>query len=499
MFETAPDLSNIAVSKQILLQIPEQVARQYLVFPFGQDGNILKIAMVDPENQEIIELIEAKTGKLIRPYKIDPNSLTKLLEQYSAIVELAQKVIQQNPQQLAQSTPAIAIVESILRQAAKDLASDVHIEATTEGTIVRFRVDGMLRTMITLPKSLHPAIISRIKILSNMKIDVTRTPQDGRFQINVDTAIVDLRISTYPTVEGEKVVMRLLDKSKGLITLEQLGVAGRQFSAIEAAIHKPHGMILVTGPTGSGKTTTLYAVLQRLHKPDVNIITIEDPVEYRIAGVNQGQIHPEIGFTFAVALRSILRQDPNIVMIGEMRDLESAELAVQAALTGHIVLSTLHTNDSVGAIPRLLDLGIPPFLINASLNIVVAQRLARKVCDHCKKPLAQLLPADGKAVEDIIGSLPAQEKAQVSAKAPTFYQAVGCPKCKGKGYKGRIGIFEVLDISEGVKPLIVKEVQAQAIAQKAKEEGMLTLIQDGLLRALNGVTTLEEIWRISRD
>lgn len=500
MIEPAPNLTELAVPKKVLAQIPEAVARQYLVFPFAQDGDLLKVAMVNPDDQEAVEIIKAKTGKLIRAYKISQEAITKLLDQYSAILELTE--LELTPQDkmlkgIAQDSPAIKIIESIIRQATRQRASDIHIEPGTQGSTIRFRIDGLLRNVITLPKTLHNGLVSRIKILSKLKIDITRLPQDGRFQSQVETRNIDLRVSTYPTVEGEKVVMRILDKYQGLISLDKLGLVGRQYEKVEKAVVKPHGMTLVTGPTGSGKTTTLYAILQKLHRPEINIVTLEDPVEYLIPGVNQAQVNPQINFNFSVGLRSILRQDPDVVMIGEVRDLESAELAVQAALTGHIVLSTLHTNDATSAIPRLLDLGVPPFLINASLNLVVAQRLARKLCNQCKKP-TKLLPADATAIQKIVDSLPPFEKNELETKGMSFYQPVGCHICGETGFSGRIGIFEVLELVDAIKTLVVKDVDVMKLEQQSRALGMLSLLQDGVLKAARGETNIQEIWRITR-
>lgn len=500
MIELAPNLGDVSISKKVLSLIPEKIARQYLVFPFQEDGDILKVAMVDPDNQEAVEIIKAKTGKLIRTYKISKEAIEKLFDQYSAILEINELELdggneKKSLKEISTSSPAIKIVESLIRQAVKEHASDIHIEPGADGSAVRFRVDGILRYMVILPKSVHNGVVSRIKVLSKLKIDVTRIPQDGRFQTQVDARAIDLRISTYPTVEGEKIVMRILDRDRGLLTLEELGLVGRQFEIVGKAVQKPHGMTIVTGPTGSGKTTTLYAALSKLHKPEVNIVTLEDPVEYRIPRINQAQVNPEINFNFAVGLRSILRQDPDIVMIGEIRDLESAELAVQAALTGHIVLSSLHTNNAAGAIPRLLDIGIPPFLINASLNLVVAQRLARKLCNECKR-ITQILPIDQNEIESIIKTLPAPEKNAIQNKKLNFYAPVGCSACNKSGYNGRIGVFEILEINDEIKSLVVKEADTVAIEQKNRNFGNLSLLQDGLLKVIKGQTTLAELWRI---
>jgi type II secretory ATPase GspE/PulE/Tfp pilus assembly ATPase PilB-like protein len=352
---------------------------------------------------------------------------------------------------------------------------------------------------LILPKTVHSAIVSRIKILSNLKIDEQRLPQDGRFHISLDGKPIDFRVSTFPTVVGEKVVLRILDKSTGAPTLEELGVSGRRLAIMSDAISKPHGMFLVTGPTGSGKSTTLYAILSSLNKPGVNIVTLEDPVEYFIDGVNQAQIRPEIGLTFASGLRSILRQDPNIIMVGEVRDKETAELAVNSALTGHLVFSTLHTNSAVGAIPRLIDMGIEPFLLTASLNLLVAQRLVRKICEKCKaevKPNAEI----EKVIRDGIATVDKSELEGIDLNNIKVYMGRGCPVCANSGFKGRIGIYEVLPITKPIQNLINERTPAIKIEDFAiKEEKMILMNQDGILKALRGLTTIEEVVRATKD
>lgn len=387
------------------------------------------------------------------------------------------------------------IVAATLFIAIRMKASDVHIEALENAVRVRFRIDGILHDILSVPHFLHAPLTSRIKILAKMKIDEQRIPQDGRFDVIIDKRQVDLRVSTLPTVHGEKIVMRLLDKSGGVLTLEQLGVTGSNFDRLINNVNKPYGIILATGPTGSGKSTTLYAVLSRLSKPGVNIITLEDPVEYELAGVNQSQVKPQIGFTFAEGLRSVLRQDPNIIMVGEVRDLETAAMATHAALTGHLVLTTLHTNDAAGALPRLINMGVEPFLITSSVNAVVGQRLVRKICDHCREkvdiPRAML-----EIIKGELSTLPSGQMKNINLEQLVFYHGKGCSECNN-GYSGRIGIYEVLSMSSQIEELAVKKAPASDIKKAAIANGMITMTQDGLVKALKGITTVDEIMRVT--
>lgn len=506
----ARSLTRQKISKQVLSLIPEPIARRYFVVPFELKGDVLKVAMLDPDNRETLELLKTATGKVIKPYSTTKKILEKMFSQYSEFTELVKEVSKTEQEkkihepepikievETLENAPATKIISTLLRKAVEDRASDIHIEPTEQELIVRFRVDGILEKTVTLPTSVHPGVISRVKILSNLRIDETRLPQDGRYQAVIDNHEVDFRISTFPTVNGEKIVMRILDKTRGVRKLEDIGLRGLAFDAVVSAISKSHGMTLVTGPTGSGKTTTLYAVLDRIHQVAVNIVTLEDPVEYRISGINQSQIHPEIEYTFATGLRSILRQDPNVIMVGEIRDLESAELAIQAALTGHIVLSTLHTNSASGAIPRLVDMGMQSFLISSSLNTIVAQRLARKICDSCKKE-AKLDPSAQQEVDEVLKTLPDHERKNL--KQPyVFFQAVGCDKCNGSGYNGRIGVYEVLAVTDTVRKLELGKTTDTEIERVARQEGMTTMQQDGIIKAIQGFTTVEEIWRVSKE
>jgi type II secretory ATPase GspE/PulE/Tfp pilus assembly ATPase PilB-like protein len=406
--------------------------------------------------------------------------LDKFLGQEVKDIEALKQVCQTgNVPQILAATIALAVFNK---------ASDIHIEQADDNLRIRFRVDGVLKDIIKLPNQIGPALISRIKILSRMKIDEQRIPQDGRFDAKTHNHQIDLRISTLPTVKGEKAAIRILDKTQNIFTLEELGIAGKSLKVIENNITKPYGIILSTGPTGSGKSTTLYSILQKISSPEINVITLEDPVEYEIPGINQCQVKPKIGFSFAEGLRSVLRQDPNIIMVGEIRDSETAAMATHAALTGHLVLSTLHTNDAAGALPRLMNMGIEPFLITSSINIIIAQRLVRKICQKCKAEVR--LPEE--LMVEINKSL---EKFNLQ-KPYKFFEAKGCPECN-QGYSGRIGLFEVLEMSEKIEEIAVKKRPAFEIAAAAVSEGMVTLKQDGLIKATKGLTTVSEILRVT--
>lgn len=514
------DLEGTTIPPEILNRIPEHIAKKHKIVAFAEKDGRLQVALGDPHDLaaiEALEFIKQQNNYQVDVFISSPKSIDYALDQYGVLKkEVVETLERAKPEEIGieevteevetkdeltkiiQDAPISKVVSLIIKYAVKSKASDIHIEAEENEVKVRYRIDGILRTILKLPKQLLPAIVSRIKILSNLKIDEQRLPQDGRFKAKFDNKEVDFRVSTFPSVNGEKVVMRILDVSAGILTLEQLGVTGRGFEVLEKNIHKPHGMILVTGPTGSGKSTTLYAIIERLNTEAVNIVTLEDPVEYHIPGVNQSQVRPEIGYTFASGLRSILRQDPDIVMVGEIRDFETAEMAVHAALTGHIVLSTLHTNDAAGAIPRLIDMRVEPFLIASSVNVIVAQRLVRRVCPNCvttKKPNNEELERIKKEVE----SMPATEREKIDLSNIEIPVPKGCDKCQGVGYKGRIGIFEVLPVDKPIEELIVKEAPASDIARKAIAGGMLTLKQDGIIKVLNKITTLEEVWRVTKE
>ncbi len=507
-------LAGRAVAPGIASFVSEAVARRYTLLPFQFDGatNELSVAMMDPLDFQVIEFIEKKSGKRVHPYMASREDITAAIDEtYSqnlgedvtaALKETAGPEIKTYEAgrlgEVIREAPIAQIVSATLEQAMRLRASDVHIEPQLGDTRVRYRVDGILQERLVLPKRLHDAVISRIKILGDMKIDEKRVPQDGRFNFKMGEAEVDLRVSSLPTVHGEKIVMRLLKKSGGIPTLPDLGLRGLALKNLEANIARPHGIILVTGPTGSGKTTTLYAALSRLNNARVNIVTLEDPVEYEIAGVNQVQINPAAGLTFATGLRSFLRQDPNIILVGEVRDRETTELAIQAALTGHLVFSTLHTNNASGAMPRLLDLGAEPFLIVSSLSAVVGQRIARKICPTCKESFDPDA-AVKKDMTEVLGPLLPKDKPITLYRGKATVNGAPCSACGGAGYLGRIGIFEVLPVSTEVSKRIATRASAKDIEDVAISEGMTTMKQDGYLKALEGITTLEEVLRVAQD
>jgi len=503
-----------AISPDAVAYVPESVAQRYTLLPFQFDAasNELSVGMIDPLDFQVIEFLEKKSGKHVRAYMAVRDDIISALEtaytqNLGADVSAALKETETTGiktyeaghlGEVIREAPIAQIVSATLEQAMQLRASDVHIEPQDGDTRVRYRVDGVLQERLVLPKRLHDAVVSRIKILGNMKIDEKRIPQDGRFNFKMGDNEVDLRVSSLPTVHGEKIVMRLLKKSGGIPTLNDLGLRATALKNLELSIAKPHGIILVTGPTGSGKTTTLYSVLSRLNNAKVNIMTLEDPVEYQISGVNQVQINPQAGLTFATGLRSFLRQDPNIVLVGEIRDRETTELAVQAALTGHLVFSTLHTNDAAGAIPRLLDLGAEPFLVASALNGVVGQRIARLICPQCKE---EYTPDEAvkKDIQNVLGEFLPQNKPMVLYRGKGKLNNQPCPMCNGETYLGRIGIFEVFPVTDTVSKLILKRAAVNEIQSQVVQEGMITMKQDGYLKALEGITSIEEVLRVAED
>jgi len=504
------DIASAAIYPQALTMIPEAVSRRFTIIPYNYDqkNETLYLASTNPGDTTIVNFIEKKTNKRTIFALAFESEIIKAIDiSYSRglspeIHQALEEVFSMEKKQQVTSTtttiteaPIAKIVDTILEFALKSRTSDIHIEPSETQTRVRYRIDGILQAKLILPKTIHDSLVSRIKILSQLKIDEKRIPQDGRFEFSLGNETVDLRVSTLPTVNGEKVVMRLLKKSGGLPSLTELGLRGPQFKDLQEAITKPYGIILVTGPTGSGKTTTLYSILTNLNKPSVNIVTLEDPVEYQIAGLNQVQINPQAGLTFANGLRSFLRQDPNIILVGEIRDKETTQLAIQAALTGHLVFSTLHTNDSATTIPRLIDLGGEPFLIASVLNASVAQRIARRVCEHCKTTYEP-----PKALQDsiiaVLGDL-LPDKYRNNQTPIQLFKGTGCVECNYTGYRGRVAIFEVLKISSQINRMILKQASAREIVEQSKKEGMIIMKQDGYLKALEGITTIEEILRIA--
>ena len=640
------DLTSIKIPRTTLAKIPERIAKQYQVVVFGQLKGSWQLAMADPEDIQAIDVIEKQLGSRVLVYVASPGDILTVLDQYRTglDLEINQAIKDSSPtntlkqstvsaEDISEDAPIAKTVNIILEYAVKAHASDVHIEPRENIVQIRYRIDGMLKESMTLPRQILPAVISRIKIMANLKIDEHRLPQDGRFKANIGAKSVAVRVATLPIMDGEKVVMRILDETTRASTLEELGFKGQALTSIKTGMKQPHGMILVTGPTGAGKSTTLYSILTALNTPNVNISTVEDPVEYRVQGVNQTQVNTQSGMTFANGLRALLRQDPNIIMVGEIRDSETANLAVQAALTGHTVLSTLHTNNAATTLPRLLDMQIEPFLISTTVNTVVAQRLVRRLCAKCRQPytpggellkeikstfaidetlrryrelhgaaptapkaVAQLAPAVPKSgvtitparnlgdVKDLVESnsphrpasehqigemrkvIPVSEKLDTSNKsildriaedpniinrpsrelqesaafqipselkvaqipqAPTakviddeistldqeppvakanvdsdsivLYRAVGCRDCDGTGFMGRMGIYEVLDISPEIGKLIMSKATANDIQKQGMQQGMVTMQEDGFEKALEGDTTVEEVLRVTRE
>ena len=502
------NLKDAIIPKEILGLIKEELAQERRVVPIGKDGFIVHLAMMDPTNLETINFIRKITGLNVIPFFAFESDIKFGLHQYkSSLTENFQQLIEQvakqrpgsaTPKELAEDVSIISAVGRMLEFAVIAEASYIHIEALSDSVLVRYRIDGVLHDMITLPKSLHPAIVARFKILSSLKLDETRLPQDGRLKFESDEGdVVSLRISILPTVEGEKLVLRILESGELSLSLEDLGYDDRSVLIIKKAIARPHGMILITGPTGSGKTTNLYTMLNLLNTGEINISTVEDPVENRIRRVNQTQINTQISFSFAEGLRALLRQDPDVVMVGEIRDSETASMAINAAMTGHLVLSTLHTNDSPGAIPRLIDLGAEPFLLASTLDLVIAQRLVRKICPKCQV----LKPNDTKIADYIISNISDEaERVRITKLIPAEIRvAPGCDFCKYTGYSGRTGVYEMFTVNEVIRQLILEKASASKIKAAAINLGMQTMLMDGINKVAKGITTFEEILRVTRD
>lgn len=538
------ELNPKEIKREILRLIPERIARQYNVVLFGveEDGTKL-LAMEDPDDIQAINFLQKQLGADIKVYIANRSNIQAALDQYRDNInsELTKVIDPEDKtedaeeeiseEDLAEDSPIAQTVNLIIEYAVKAGASDIHIEPREEYVLIRYRVDGVLREANKLPKKVLGALVSRIKILSNLKIDERRAPQDGRFKVQVSGQLFALRVSTLPIVDGEKVVMRILSEGSRALTLEELGYWGLSLETINKAIVQPHGMILVTGPTGSGKSTSLFSVLSMLNNPTVNISTVEDPVEYRVPGTNQTQVNPKAGMTFVNGLRALLRQDPNIIMVGEIRDGETAGLAVQAALTGHLVFSTLHTNNAATCLPRLLDMGIEPFLIASTVRAVVGQRLVRRICVDCRqeykpdaailKQLAEIFHTDNSAVIKRIHQLESQalesgigktntsktNKASTTGLSTTDSQITrlwkthedGCESCNHTGYRGRMGIYEVLGSSTSIQKLIVSNATSDVIQEQAIKDGMITMQVDGFIKALRGQTTIEEILRVTSE
>lgn len=517
------ELKDQAIDPDILNLVPEPIAHRNKVISFAQTEAGLSLAMVDPSDIQIKEFIKKKTGLEIKPFLMGRASWNYGLSQYHTNLEGEIKNLVKAPggvsltdagasedvdlKKMAEEIPVVRVVDTLLEYAVLEKASDIHIEPQENAVSVRYRIDGVLHDAMTLPKAIQLALIARIKVLSNLKIDEHRLPQDGRFKVDKDGYKFSLRVSTIPVFDGEKVVIRLLDESSKAMSLDQMGFLPSQLDIVMRNIKKPHGMFLVTGPTGSGKSTTLYAVLSLLNTKNVNISTIEDPVEYRIVGANQMQVSPKIGLTFAMGLRALLRQDPNIIMIGEIRDAETAEEAMHAAMTGHIVVSTLHTNNAAGALPRLLDLGQEPFLIASTVNTILAQRLVRGICKECKEEM-RLQPELVKVLEkqfefEKLAAVLVREKiveSKVNSFADLlFYKGAGCSKCNNTGYRGRGGIYELLEVTPHVGELVTKRASTQELQDAAEAAGMVLLWQHGFIKAIQGGTTVDEILRVTKE
>ena len=502
------DLKELEISKEMLGLVAEEFATNRHVVPFRIEDGVLCLAMKDPSDLEAVEFVKKHSGYEVKPVYADRISIQLALKNYKGTLkeefkELAEKTAAKASEEisigdLAKDVSVVKAVDKILEYAVVEEASDIHLEPLVDMVVVRYRIDGVLHDVLELSKELHPALIARIKIMANLKLDETRLPQDGRMQFKSESVeIASLRVSVLPTVEGEKVALRLLEEVLQHFSLATLGLSKQQEQLMLRSIKKPHGMVLVTGPTGSGKTTTLYTVLGLLNTQGVNISTVEDPVENRIRRVNQTQVNTQAGYVFSKGLRSLLRQDPDIIMVGEIRDKETAKIAVNAAMTGHLVLSTLHTNDAAGAIPRMLDLGVEPFLLASTLELVIAQRLVRKICNDCKveyvpdqdwrKILAGII-TDEARLKSIEAMLPAK-----------YYHGRGDPKCRYSGYRSRTGIFEVMKIDEVTRELIVNKTAITEIKAAAIKQGMETMLIDGIRKVALGLTTMEEVIRVSLE
>ena len=494
------DLSDVAVDGAALARIPGTVARRHTAIPIGFEEGKLVVAMADPANVFAIDDIKQIAGQRgyvdVKPVVATRNDVVAAIDRYyragdelndlSSELDMSEEEDLSKVKEITEDAPIVRYVNLLITQAIQDRASDIHLEPTEHDLRVRYRIDGVLHEIMRSPRAIQSGVISRLKIMADINIAERRIPQDGRLSVSAHGKKIDLRVATLPTVWGEKVVMRILDNSTARMDLSDLGFSPFNFGIFEKSYVKPYGMILVTGPTGSGKSTTLYATLNVVNKPEVNIITVEDPVEYRLPGVNQVQVNPKAGLSFAAALRSILRSDPDIVLIGEIRDHETAQIAVEASLTGHLVLATLHTNDAPSAVTRLTEMGIEPFLVGSALDCVLAQRLARRLCSKCKEPF---VPTPEQLTSIRFKSYPGDPE-------PHFYKSVGCSACAKTGYKGRVALHEVMAVSDSIERLTVERESSTKISQVAIGEGMRTLREDGLLKAASGITTLDEVFRV---
>ena len=514
------DLTERLIPKETLDLIPMQTMQNYQVVPTGFDGKILEVALLDPTDfraMEALQFLATDKGWSIKTVVAPSSQIQSLLKKLQGLgSEVATALAQAKGkfdikkekeeesvgklEEVIKGAPVSRMLSIIMRQAVEGGASDIHIEPIWGESRVRYRIDGVLRTTLSLPLYVHPALVSRVKVLANLKIDETRVPQDGRITQEIGGRKVDFRISTLPVVDNEKIVMRVLDTNAGAPTLEQLGYRKEHVDLVKEQVKKSFGMFLVTGPTGSGKSTTLFSVLSMLNAEGINISTLEDPVEYYVKGVNQSQVRPEIGYTFASGLRALLRQDPNVIMVGEIRDGETAELGIHAALTGHLLFSTLHTNDVFGIVPRLADMGVEPFLLAATINLGIAQRLARKICVHCKEPKE----VEPKIVDRLLVEVKAIPRryfsGAVSADGPyVFFHGKGCARCGGTGYQGRVSVAELFEYGPQARKIVESGFTYDKYVAERKRQDALSFRQDAILKALEGLTTLEEVFRISQD
>jgi type IV pilus assembly protein PilB len=516
------NLANSFIDQTILALLPEDVAERFMAVPLAEVQGRLAVAMIDANNVQAVDYLANRIERQLKVFMASEVGVRHILDQYKtdlSSVDAAAEASQAEETQeanrevktIVQDSPISKALSTILEYALKTRSSDVHIEPLENALKIRCRVDGMLREIMQLPKSIEPALVSRIKILSNLKIDEHRIPQDGQFTVKIANKEVDLRIAISPVIWGEQVVIRLLDKSNNTFDIEEMGYAGRGLRAIRKGIQRPNGMVLTSGPTGSGKTTSLYALIKEIKNDAVNIVTLEDPVEYKMNDVNQIQVNADVGLTFASGLRSILRQDPDVVMVGEIRDGETANLAVQAALTGHLVFSTLHTNSAAGVLPRLLDMGIEPFLIASTVNTIIGQRLVRRVgkrrevyqsnpieTENILRTVGHLLPKTPADVARISEDLGYKDLPLAGQKAYTLVKGIDTPQSP-HGYSGRAGLYEVMDVNENIQKLIVAHATSAEIQRKAQEQGMVTMRQDGYLKVLQGITTIEEVNRVTSD
>ena len=516
------ELKNITIDQDILSQIPYEAQLRAMAIPLGEKDGMLNVAMADATNVQLTDYLSTLVNKPIRVWMASDHGIQEMIEKnhgdFSGVTEAVKQTTDEaiqkeesNIKTIVQDSPISKALTTILSYAARAKASDIHIEPLENSLIIRCRIDGVLRKIMELPKTVAPALVSRIKILSNLKIDEHRIPQDGQFTVRVDDKEIDLRIAIAPVTWGEQVVIRLLDKSGTNMEISKMGMTGRALRAVLAGIKKPNGMILTSGPTGSGKSTTLYALIQQIKSEEINIVTLEDPVEYKMDGINQTQVNVDAGLTFASGLRSILRQDPDVVMVGEIRDSETASLAVQAALTGHLVFSTLHTNSAAGILPRLLDMGIEPFLLASTLNVVIGQRLVRRITE--KHEMYQSSDIETTSINSIVGDILPQTSNDVASvsedlgypglpvKNDSHYMLAKGMDTKETpgGYKGRAGLYETIEVDEDIQKLITTRATAAEIMRLAREKGTITMRQDGVLKVLSGITSIDEVNRVASD